>query len=427
MINKFIKLFAIVTTVFLILGGCGSQSGSGAGGGGSNDGEVQTLEMWTRESSRLNVEAAVKAFNSQSEDIQVELTAFPNANFTDQFTSALASGTGPDLMSLDLVFAPYFSSIGALRDLTPLYESLDYNDQLMDSMLHAGTYEDKKFALPFSADVSALFYNKDHFEEAGLDPETPPETWSELKEYAEQLTTDDKYGYTFAGADVGGQVFTFLPYIWGNGGAVLNDSGTEALINSPEAIEALDFYVDLTREAQVTPEGVPNYSWSQSQDAFTSGKASMIVTGNFFPLILDTDHPDINWGIGLIPKNEGKSHSSFAGGELITIPTSSEHPEAAEEFIKFALSEEVQVEVFAKAGSIPVREDLFENQYFNEEPRYQVFTEALKVGDVPYSTEYNQIFSEPVLGSIQRALNGEVTPQEAFENAEKEINNILND
>ncbi|QDP39469.1 ABC transporter substrate-binding protein [Radiobacillus deserti] len=416
-----IGIMLLFVSLFMMLVACSDSESSGTGDGSKE----KVLEMWTRESSELNVRAAVESFNAGDHGFTVKVKAIPNANFTDQFVSALASDTGPDILSIDLVFAPYFSSIGALKDITDFYDSLEFKDQLMDSMVHTGSFKGKQYAVPFSADVSALFYNKKHFKEAGLDPNDPPQTWDELKEVAKKLTTDDRYGYTFAGADVGGQVFTFLPYIWGNGGAVLSEDGTESLINSPEAIEALQFYVDLVANEKVTPEGVPNYSWSQSQDAFTSGKASMLITGNFFPRILSQDYPDLDWGLTLIPKNEGKNHSSFAGGELIAVPNSSKYVEEAKQFIEYVLSEQVQVGVFAKEGGIPVREDLFANKYFKEEPRYQVFTEALKVAETPYSIQYNEIFSQPVLSSIQRALKGEVSPQEAFRDAEKEINKIL--
>lgn len=412
------SLVVLITCLALFLVGCGSQSNG-------SEGKEKVLEMWTRESSELNVKAAVEAFNAQDRGFKVKVKAIPNANFTDKLVSALASGSGPDILSIDLVFAPYFSSIGALNDLSDFYDSLKFKDEMMDSMVKTGQYDGKQFALPFSADVSALFYNKKHFEEAGLDPNNPPKTWDELKEAAKKLTINDRYGYTFAGADVGGQVFTFLPYIWGNGGDVLSEDGKKAVINSPESIEAMQYYVDLVVNEKVTPEGVPNYSWSQSQDAFTSEKASMLITGNFFLRILSQDYPDLDWGLTLIPKNEGGSHSSFAGGELVGVPTSSKYVEEAKEFIKYALTEDVQVEVFAKEGGIPVREDLFENKYFTEEPRYQVFTEALKVAKTPYSLQYNEIFSQPVLSSIQRALKGEVTPEEAFKSAEAEINKIL--
>ncbi|MCJ7842144.1 ABC transporter substrate-binding protein [Lederbergia sp. NSJ-179] len=422
--EKLKLIIGILTLGMMIcfVSGCSNQ---GSAGRNSEDGQV-VLEMWTREASENNVRAAVEIFNEEDHGFQVKVTAFPNHNLSDQFASALSAGEGPDIISIDLILAPYFSSIGAFHDLTDYYNSIEYKDKFNKAMVRLGRYEDKQFALPFSADVSALFYNKDHFKEVGLDPEKPPETWQEMREYAKKLTTDDRYGYVYNGGDLGSYAFTFLPFIWGNGGDILNEDGTESLINSEEAIEALTFYRDLTLKDKVTPSGVVSYTGSQSNDAFGNGTASMILSGNFGLGSIASDYPDLNFGVALIPKNEGKEHSSFAGGELIAIPTVSKYKEEAQEFLEFALSEELQVEQFAKTGTIPIREDFFDNQYFQEEPRYQVFTEGLKVANAPYTTKYTEIFSEPLLNAMQSTLKGEIEPRAAFEQADKEIKQILN-
>lgn len=422
----FKSALAVVMSVALI-SGCSSSdsasSGEGSEGGGS--GEDKVLQIWTREASSRNVEDIVNKFNEEDHGFKIEVTALPNHNLSDQFAAALSSGEVPDILSLDLILAPYFSSIGALTDLTDKYESLEYKDEFIDAMVRLGNYEGKQYALPFSADVSALLYNKQHFKEAGLDPEKPPVTWDDLREQAKTLTKDDRYGYVFAGADLGSYAFTFLPLIWGNGGDIFNEDSTKSELNSPEALEALKFYTDLVQKENVTPEGVVTYSGTQSFDAFASGKASMLLTGNFVLNRLNKEFPDLDYGVTLIPKNEGKEHSSFAGGELITIPAGSKYPEEAWEFMQYVMTEESQVDVFAKAGTLPVREDFFENEYFAAEPRYQVFTEALKVSNTPYTTKYTEIFSQPLLNAMQKSLKGDVTPEKAFEEATKEIDQIL--
>ncbi len=421
-ISRLIKLTVVLGLILSFIIGCSNNKESN--GGSSDSGEI-ILEMWTREASEKNVRAAAEEFNKGDHGFKVEVTSFPNHNLSDQFASALSANEGPDIISIDLILAPYFSSIGAFQDLSGFVDSLEYKDQFIDAMSRLGQYDGKQYAVPFSADVSALFYNKDHFEKAGLDPEDPPETWQELRDYAKKLTTGDQFGYVFNGGDLGSYAFTFLPMIWGNGGDILNEDGTESVLNSPEAVEALEFYKGLTYDDKVTPPGVITYTGGQSDDAFTSGKASMMLGGNFNLGKLITDFPDLNFGVTMIPKNEGKEHSSFAGGELIAIPAVSKYKEEAMEFIEFALSEELQVELFAKNGTIPVREDFFDNEYFKNEPRYQVFAESLKVASTPYTTKYTEIFSKPLLDAMQKTLQGQVSPEEAFEEAHNEINSIL--
>ena len=387
--------------------------------------EDNVLSMWTREDNEALLRPAVKIFNEKDNNIKIEVRSIPGENFSDAFMAALAADTAPDIVSVDLVLFPYFSSIGAFKNITDQYESLEFKDQFIESMLHLGSRDNSQYGLPFSADVSALIYNKDHFREVGLDPERPPKTWDELIEYSKLLTNNNKYGYVYAGGDAGGHMFTFMPYVWGNGGQVLNEDGTEALLDSEESIEALDLFVDLTRKYQVTPSGVTSYSYTQMQDAFTSENASMLVTGNFVVNAFNNNHPDLDYGVALIPKNDGKSHSSFSGGELIAIPHSSEYENEAWEFMKFAFSEEIQIDTWAKNGVIPVREDFFDNEYFRAEPKYQVFTESLTFSNVPYTTSYNEMYN-PILASIQNAINGEISAKEAFETATVEINRIIN-
>ena len=391
---------------------------------GSVMAQDKVLSMWTRDQNEARLRPAVKIFNEQNNGIKIEVTSIPANNFSDKFMAALSAGSAPDIISIDLVLVPYFSSIGAFKDISDKYESLEYKDQFIDSMVHLGTRDGNHYALPFSADVSALIYNKDHFREVGLDPNDPPQSWSELVEYSKQLTNEDHYGYVYAGGDAGGHMFTFMPYVWGNGGQVLNDDGSKAMLNSEEAVEALQLFVDMTREYKVTPPGVTSYSYTQMQDSFTSGNASMLVTGNFVVNSFNNNYPDLDYGVAMIPKHEGKSHSSFSGGELIAIPSSSEYEDAAWEFMKFAFSKEIQVDTWAKNGVIPVRKDLFNNQYFEEEPKYKIFTESLKVSNVPYTTHYNEMYN-PILAGIQNATNGEISAEQAFENATEKIDRII--
>jgi multiple sugar transport system substrate-binding protein len=423
----------------LLVAGCSGQPTASNDGTKSNDstkpkenekspaaasGDKKVLTMWTRENSARLLESAVKKYSDENKNVQIQITAIPADNFNQQFTAALSSNSAPDIVSVDLVLAPFYSSIGAFKDITQKYNALDFKDQLSKSMVNLGQKEGKQFALPFSADVSALIYNKAHFKDAGLDPEKPPVTWKELQEYAKKLTTKDRFGYVYAGGSAGSLMFTFMPYIWGNGGDYLNENGTKAMINSPQAIEGLQFFADMTLKDKTVPAGSPTYTSQQGFDAFTAGKASMMVNGNFRVADLNTKFSDIDYGVALIPKNEGKAHSSFAGGELIAITSSTKQEEEAWKFINYALSKEIQVETFAKNGTIPVRKDFYNNAYFEKEPKYKIFTQALDVAKTPYTTKYNELYN-PILSSIQSALQGKTPAKDGFAKAATELDAIL--
>lgn len=416
------KLLAmgLVVTMALSLVACGGIKDSKKT---SKSGKKE-ITIWVREQLDAPIKAVIEQYNKQSDGVEVKATVYPDKEFADQLTLALSSGTAPDIVSLDDVFTPYYESIGALADITEEYNKLEYKDQFSEGMLKLGKYEGKQYAIPFAPDVSVLLYNKVHFKEAGIDESKGPETWEQLGGVAQKLTTADRFGYTYAGGEGGSQMFTFMPYVWGNGGDILDDAGKESLLDTPESIEALDFYDKLTNEYKVTPPGAPTYSWSESQDAFLTGKASMAVLGAGQVYDFITNHPEVDFGVSLIPKNEGKEHSSFCGGDNIAITEQSKNKEEAWDFIEFALSEEAQVEVFAKNGLLPARLDMFENKYFEENPEFKVLGEALKCATAPYTVKYNELY-QPILTATQTCLLGEMSAADTFKKGDAEITKIM--
>lgn len=400
------------------LWGCSGKSGDADK---KKDGKTE-ITIWVREQMEDPITAAVKQYNEKQDKVKVNAVVYPDKELTDQLTLAVSSGNVPDIVSLDDILAPYYNSISALADVSDEFEKLDYKDDFSQGMVELGQYDGKQYAIPFAPDVSFMFYNKEHFSEAGLDAEKGPETWSELIEYSQKLTRDGHYGYTYAGG--GEQMFTFVPYIWSNGGDLLSEDGKTCLLDEPEAIEALQLYDDLTNKYKVTPEGVTTYSWSESQDAFLSGKASMTILGNSQLYTFLTEYPDFDFGVCLIPKKDGKEHSSFGGGDLIAIMEQSDNKEAAWDFVEYVLSEDVQVELFAKNGLLPARTDLFDNEYFNKNDKYEVLKEALKVSRASRSEKYNEM-NQPLVNATQSCLMGNATAEEAFKKAAEEIDAIM--
>jgi multiple sugar transport system substrate-binding protein len=110
--------------------------------------------------------------DNASHEAQVQLTLVPaGSSFTQKLGAAVASNSGPDVVSLNLVYAPYFASADQLLDLTDRAAGLGYLEQLNKSERELGTWDGKTYTLPFTGDAAALFYNKKLFKKAGLDPQ----------------------------------------------------------------------------------------------------------------------------------------------------------------------------------------------------------------------------------------------------------------
>ncbi len=378
------KLILLVFAICLILGSMPLAA---------QDDQIN-MTMWVRNIS-FQTQELVDTWNANN-DSQVELTVIPSGEFVTKMGAAIAAGEPPDIASIDLIYTPAFASAGQLVDITDYVRALPYADDLTPAHMALGLYEGRNYAVPTAVDGSFIVYNIDLFEQAGLDPDNPPSTWDEMLEAARAINDlgDDTYGYWFSMNCAGCNAFTFLPFIWASGGDVLSDDYAEATITSdPIVREALELYNTIWEEGLV-PEGASIDNGSNFVSAFAAGNIGMSGTGNFAISNYTSNNPDLNFGIFHIPGKEGGA-ASFGGGDVIAIPSGTEHAEEAWRFIEWTMSEEPQVEIYAANGQIPVRLALVDNKYFEGDERQATAASALAVGFTPYTVVYNDLFNDP--------------------------------
>lgn len=420
-----------VAAAFLAAPGCKRSEPEPQGARG---GAVQTpaappaeaLSFWIRASDSPFVEPMVKVWNEKRQP-KVKLTVIPNDDFVTKFGTAVAGGAPPDVVAIDLIFVPAFVAAGQMTDITEQVKALPYAGELSRAHMALAARGGKQYAVPFSAESSFLVYNKALFRRAGLDPEKPPQSWAELEAAAKKITAlgDGNKGFYFSGACGGCNIFTFAPYIFASGGEVLSPDGRKALLDTPPVRKALSLYRRMW-EAGLMPSGAKTDSGASFISAFFTGKVGMIGSGAFSIGLLKKEHPEIDFGVGYLPGEQG-GWSSFAGGDSIGIPAGSRHAEEAWEFIRWCLSEEVQVQQFARNNSIPIRTDLADNEYLREDPRFAVATTAQAQGKAPYSEQFHILINDPNgpwLAMIQEAVFGKGVDV-AVTNAQKEFTRII--
>jgi len=427
------RRFALVIALIaaLLLSACAAPVAPAApaastGGASAAPAGGVTMSFWTRDSNQAQVRNLVDAWNASHEN-QIEVTVIPGGEYMTKVGAAAAGGSAPDIIAVDLIYVPQFAAAGQLTDLTDEAKALPYFDKLSPSHVRLATYEGKIFALPFNAEGSILLWNKDLFEQAGLDPEKAPTTWAEIADAAKKITAlgNDNYGFYFSGSCAGCNAFTFAPLIWASGGDILSQDGTTATLTDPNVAAALDFYRQMWADGSMPP-GAQADTGTDFANAFPTGKIGMTGSGAFAISQIKNDHPEINFGVTFLPGQNG-GQSSFAGGDSIGIPSGSKYPKEAFEFIQWMTSEEVQLEQYAKANSLPIRTDLAENEYFAADPRLTTAAQAMAMGNTPYSLVYNQLFNDangPWLKMIQTAIfDGNV--EGAVETAQQEFTDIL--
>ncbi|MCX4905248.1 sugar ABC transporter substrate-binding protein [Streptomyces sp. NBC_00878] len=410
----------LLTSVALFAAACG---GSGSDTSGSDSG---TITLWARDSQKAFINIVADTWN-KDHDTKVKVTVVPQANFVQKFGTAAAGGSGPDVASIDLVYLPYFASTGVLDDITDLANDLPYKDDLSAAHRRLATYNDRTYALPFTAEASVLFYNKDLFRKAGLDPDKPPANYAEIISAAKKIRAlgNGTYGYAIAGQCGGCQVFEFTPHIWASGGDVLSADGKKALFDTAEVTDALTFYRTLYTDGTMPAQSRTDTGTNQPA-AFLSGKLGMTPLGAFFVQVLK-QNDKIDFGVAPLPGKNGGS-ASFSGGDEIAVTKNAKNKEQAQEFVRWATGEQAQT-VLAENSIVPVRTDLIDKIYTPLDPRNKVLADAMKEGRTPYSTVENALFNDsngPWVRMINRAVfDGDIA--QAQEEGQKAAQSIIDD
>lgn len=386
-----------------------------------------TMTLLSREGSNPQIFRLIDEWNSNHE-LQIRATLVPQRDFMTKFGVSLAAGIVPDLVAIDLIYVPRFTSSGQLTDITDLVRSLPFYESLVPSHVRLSSWGGRNYGLPFAVEGSFLLYNKTLFRQAGLDPERAPATWDELYRYAERISAigPDTFGFYFSGACGGCGIFTIAPLIWASGGDIANDDYTQSLLDSPQVHAVLNFYRSLW-EAGFVPPGSMVDGGENFTSAFLTGKIGMAASGAFIIEQLEKNHSELDYGVALLPGQNG-GVASFAGGDVIAIPKKAKHLDEARDFIRWFSRKDVQERNYAAYGVLPVRLDLAGN------PAYagavmQVAMRTLEIGRTPMSPKYNDLIGDlngPWALLLQQAIFGGDVDQ-AIAEADRRFQQIMDE
>lgn len=386
--------------------GAASQAPSGSAGTGSGI----TMQMWGRSVDQKVYEAIVNEWNS-THDNQIELTLIPPAEYIARVAAAAGGGALPDLLDVDLIYMPDFIEQGLLQPITDKVNAYPKKADLSPGHVQVSTSDDGQiYGVPFYVDASSLFWNKDLYKKAGLDAEKGPTSWAEVTEHAKKIDAlgGDVNGFYFAGGGAGPNAYTYLPQIWAAGGDVIDYTAHKAtMATDPVVKEAFQYYADLYK-AGLMPESAKAEDGTTWLGTFATGNIGIQPLGGGWGIrgVIE-QNPDLDFGVTYLPGKSSGQTASFAGGDTIGVTTAAKDVNAAWEFIEWSLSDEVQLEIYAKNGAFTSRTDLVSNKYSDADPRYVLNNDALKNGQTPRTLGYNEIFNDvngPWLAAIRKAV-----------------------
>ena len=418
--TKFKKLFMSLTVLFLAAA-C-SDEGNQAGNDNSTDeNEDTTIEVWvmgTDEYWRSYHDDLVERFMDEHSHITVELDYIPWGEGESQLINSAANNTLPDVSTIAGRWTAQMVAMDVVEPLDSYYDE-SYPGEFVEAAWNTTQYEEQTWGLPAGFTTTGLFYRADWLEEAGYDE--PPATWEEMLEIGKAFTTDGKYGFGTVGDNSMETVLFWAPFLWGNGGDFLTEDMTEATFNSPEGVEALEFYTELYRET--APEGSINNNRGDSQNLFLADFVGMTTLGPWFPKFLEEDAPHIEYGLAPYPVKE--QPANLGTSDHISMFNTSEEKEAAWTFMEYFTNEENDL-IWAKhQGFIPYRNANLTDEEILNDPDMSFFLEVAEDA-VSYPTlpEWPQI-DQAVADAIQEALMGTKTPQEALDDAADIVNQLL--
>ena len=281
-------------------------------------------------------------FNKTHPDIQVTATYTGNYDVTLQkIQASKLAGTLPDVAVTEISSVPVLAALGAAQPIDELIASSGDKkllDRFWPSMLLNCTYGGRVYGVPFQRSTPVMYYNKDAFSEAGLDPERPPVTWDELISVAQKLTTREGERTTRWGIELPLEAFNWFYYAltYANGGETLSTDGTKVLWDEPKNIEALQFWHDLVNKYKVTPAYTP---WNDGPQEFAAGKTAMVWHSTGSQAFM-RQNVKFHWGLGRIPRKIQFGPPS-GGGNMLMYATDPARKKAAWTFITW-MSEAAQ-------------------------------------------------------------------------------------
>jgi multiple sugar transport system substrate-binding protein len=370
-------------------GGSDKSEGAAAGAGAA----PASITFWGRAANQEVNQRLVDAYN-RSHETKVKFTAFPDDQFVTRVGTAASSDQSPDMLAVDSIYLPQFIKQGLMMDVTDRAHGLDFFDTLSKGQIDVSSADGRIYAVPRDVDASALYWNKDLFKQAGLDPEKPPTSFAEIEEYAKKITAlgGKKHGYYFAGRCSGCNAYTLLPLVWATGGEILSDAGAPSF-DSPAVKQALGLYNRLWSSGSV-PKSAKTDGGENWLTGFAAGNIGIQPLGAFAIRAIREQNPKLDFGVARLPGASG-GEAAFNGGDVIGIPAGSKHADAAWDFIAWTLSEATQVDVVAKDGGLVARSDLVENKHSKGDEQVLANNQALEVGRTPKSSAYNQLFNDP--------------------------------
>jgi len=376
------------------------------------------------------------AADFEKENPGIKLKPIYTGSYQDSITKALTavkSGEPPVtsiLLSTDMFSLIDEDAIVPFDELVKTPDDQAWLKSFYPAFMENSQTGGKTWGIPFQRSTIVLYYNKEAFKEAGLDPNKAPANWKEMAEFGEKLTKRDASGkVTQWGVQIpssGFPYWLFQGLAIENGVNLMNAAGTEVYYDKPEVIAALQYWVDLVKKYKVHPEGI--VEWGTTPKDFFERKVAMMwtTTGNLTNV---KTNAKFDFGVAMLPAGKQRGSPTGGGNFYVFKKSTPAQREAAFKFIKWVTTPARAAQWGIETGYVAVRADAWETPamktYVAGFPAAAVARDQLPYAKAELSTHDNQRVTKALNDGLQAALTGTKTPEAAMKDAQREADRIL--
>ena len=372
------------------------------------------------------LESIVETYNNSQNKVRIKMEITPWDTMYQKLMPALIAGNGPDLIGMSVTRYMEYAMAGKLAPLDEYIEkseSITY-DNLVPGLFNAGRYEGKQYAMPMACAAMVMYYNRDMFTEAGLDPDNPPATMEELQDaWAKLIKKDDSGNVTQYAQAIGVKsTVAMMPvFMWAYGADYIKEG--KSVLNTDEAKACMTMIAEAFANG-VSPVGLTG---QEADDLFAAGKAAIEFNGQW--AAPGFRGAGINLGICEVPAGIN-GRKTWGGDTTLCMNADSKVKDAAWDFIEWFNGTEAQTTWSKNVGFIPTRLDMADSEdLLNSNPDLAYFIKAagyaeIFMADQPLS---NRIDTEVLVPLYESVTRGTATPEEALAKASADLDALLSE
>ncbi|MEP7275513.1 MAG: ABC transporter substrate-binding protein [Betaproteobacteria bacterium] len=376
------------------------------------------------------------ATDFEKENPGIKLKPIYTGSYQDSITKAITAVKSGDppvtsiLLSTDMYTLIDEDAIIPFDELAKTPEDQAWLKSFYPAFMENSQTGGKTWGIPFQRSTIVLYWNKEAFKEAGLDPNKAPASWMEMAEFGQKLTKRDASGKaTQWGVQIpssGFPYWLFQALAIQNGVNLMNAAGTEVYYDRPEVIGALQYWVDLVKKYKVHPEGI--VEWGTTPKDFFERKVAMIwtTTGNLTNV---KNNAKFDFGVAMLPAGKQRGSPTGGGNFYIFKKSTPAQRDAAFKFVKWVTTPARAAQWGIDTGYVAVRADAWDTpamkQYVAGFAPAAVARDQLPYAKAELSTHDNQRVTKALNDGLQAALTGAKTPEQAMKDAQREAERVL--